>query len=157
MDLKHILSSVVWIDFLVIAISKVYPMTKSLDIWYREFGIVAVISDCLVIVLGILIAQFLYPNATTIGLATVSVIIQIIHDTLFYIGVILPIPKGHNHMIDIFKTYSAEGGYQILLADAAMISGTVFLGDYLKRFNEKIVTFIGLLGVYALTYIIYTK
>ena len=157
MNLSHILSSVVWIDFLVIALSKVYSMTESLNVWYKQFGIVAVISDCLVIVLGILIAQFLYPKAPATTLAIVSVIIQLIHDTLFYIGVILPIPKGHNRMIDLFKTYSSEGGYKILLADSAMIAGTVYLGDYLTQFDEKVVTFVGLLGVYALTYIIYTK
>lgn len=157
MNLLHIFSAVVWVDFLVILISKFYPMTQSLDIWYKQFGIIAVISDCLVIVLGILIAQFLYPKASVTTLAVVSVIIQVIHDTLFYLGVILPIPKGHNSMIDLFKSYSSEGGYQILLADSAMISGTVFLGDYLSKLNFNTVSFIGLLGVYALTYIIYTR
>jgi len=147
----------VWVDFLVILLSKFFPMTSALDVWYKEFGIVAVISDCLVIVLGILLAQIISPTASVTGLAVTSIIIQLIHDFLFYVGVILPIPKGHNSMIDLFKKYSAEGGYKILLADSAMIGGTVFLGDYLKMFSEKIVTFIGLLGVYSLTYIIYTN
>lgn len=157
MDLLHISSAVVWVDFLVLMISRFYQMTTALDTWYKQFGIVAVISDCLVIVLGILIAQFISPNASVTGLAITSVIVQIVHDVLFYLGVILPIPRGHNKMIDLFKKYSAEGGYQILLADSAMIGGTVFLADYLKMFSDKAVTFIGLLGVYALTYGIYTN
>ena len=157
MKLLHIASSVVWVDFLVILISKFYTMTTALDVWYKQFGIVAVISDCLVIVLGILIAQFISPNASVTGLAITSVIVQVIHDMLFYLGVILPLPKGHNSMIDLFKRYSAEGSYKIILADSAMIAGTVYLGDYLKQFDEQMVTFVGLLGVYALTYIIYTK
>jgi len=132
-------------------------MTKALDVWYKQFGIVAVISDCLVIVLGILLAQLISPNASVTGLAITSVIIQLIHDYLFYIGIILPIPKGHNSMIDLFKKYSAEGSYKILLADSAMIGGTVYLADYLRSFSDKIVTFVGLLGVYSLTYIIYTN
>lgn len=156
MDLLHISSSVVWIDFLVIALSKVYSMTSSLNVWYKQFGIVAVISDCLVIVLGILLAQFISPSASVTGLALTSVLVQIIHDVLFYIGIILPTPKGHNAMIDLFKKYSTEGSYKILLADSAMIGGTVFLADYLKMFSDDVVTFVGLLGVYALSYIIYT-
>lgn len=132
-------------------------MTESLDIWYQQFGIVAVISDCLVIVLGILIAQFISPNASVTGLALTSVAVQLVHDVLFYLGVILPLPKGHNKVIDLFKRYSREGGFGILVADSAMISGTVFLADYLKQFNEKTVTFVGLLGAYALTYGIYTN
>jgi hypothetical protein len=157
MDLLHISSAVVWIDFLVILISRFYPMTKALDIWYRDFGIVAVLNDCLVIVLGILLAQFVTPNAKVTTLATVAVLIQILHDYLFYIGVILPIPRGHNVMMDLFKKYSNEGGYKIILADSAMVAGTVFLSDYLYNFDSDKVIFFGLLGVYALTYIIYTK
>jgi uncharacterized protein YacL len=132
-------------------------MTKALDIWYRDFGIVAVLNDCLVIVLGILLAQFVTPNAKVTTLATVAVLIQILHDYLFYIGVILPIPRGHNVMMDLFKKYSNEGGYKIILADSAMVAGTVFLSDYLYNFDSDKVIFFGLLGVYALTYIIYTK
>lgn len=157
MNLLHISSAVVWVDFFTMALSKVFSMTKSLDVWYQQFGIVAVISDCLVIVLGILIAQFISPTASVTTLALTSVIIQIIHDYLFYIGVILPIPKGHNSMIDLFKRYSTEGSYKIILADSAMIASTVFLGDYLTQYSDKFVSFVGLLGAYALTYILYTK
>jgi len=157
MNLLHISSAVVWVDFFTVALSKVFSMTKSLDVWYQQFGVVAVISDCLVIVLGILIAQFISPAASATTLALTSVIIQIIHDYLFYIGIILPIPKGHNAMIDLFKRYSAEGSYQIILADSAMIASTVFLGDYLTQYSDKIVSFVGLLGAYALTYILYTR
>lgn len=157
MNLLHISSAVVWVDFFTMALSKVFPMTKSLDVWYQQFGIVAVLSDCLVIVLGVLLAQFISPNASATTLAVTSVIIQIIHDYLFYIGIILPIPKGHNAMIDLFKRYSAEGSYQIILADSAMIASTVFLGDYLTQYSDKVVSFVGLLGAYALTYILYTR
>lgn len=156
MDLLHISSAVVWVDFLVILISRFYPLTKSLDVWYKDFGIVAALNDCLVIVIGILLAQFVKPNAGVTDLAIVSVMIQVIHDFLFYIGVILPIPKGHNSMIDLFKRYSQEGGYQIILADSAMVASTVYLSDYLYNFSTDKVVFIGLLGLYAITYIIYT-
>jgi hypothetical protein len=157
MDLLHISSAVVWVDFFTMALSKVFSMTRSLDIWYEKFGIVAVISDCLVIVLGILLAQLIAPTASVTMLAAVSVGIQLVHDYLFYLLFILGIPKGHNSMIDLFKSYSAEGSYKILIADALMISGTVFLGDHLTQYDDKIVTFVGLLGAYALTYILYTR
>lgn len=157
MDLLSISSAVVWVDFLVILISKFYPMTKSLDVWYKQFGIVAVVNDCLVIVLGILLAQLVNPKASVSGLALTSIGIQLVHDYLFYIGVIKGLPLGNNAMIDLFKKYSGEGGYKILLADSAMIGGTVYLADYLTSVSRDKVIFIGLLGVYALTYIIYTK
>ena len=157
MDLLHISSAVVWVDFFTMALSKVFHMTNSLDVWYQKFGIVAVLSDCLVIVLGVMIAQFISPSASVTTLAGLSVLVQVIHDYLFYVLVILGIPRGHNSMIDLFKTYSGEGGYKIILADSAMIASTVFLGDYLTTFNRNTVSFVGLLGAYSLTYILYTK
>lgn len=154
MNLLHISSAVVWVDFVTIVLSKVFNLGRALDVWYKQFGIVAVISDCLVIVLGILIAQIFFP---TFPLLPTAIAIQLVHDILFYLFIILPIPVGHNSMIDLFKSYSAENGWKILLADSIMIGSTVVLADYLKSLKSSHVSFIGLLGVYALTYIIYTK
>lgn len=157
MNLTNIGSAVVWVDFFTILLHKFFNFGRSLDKWYAQFGIVAVISDCLVIVLGILIAQFLVPGAPALTLAVVSIVVQLIHDYLFYIFVILGIPKGHNRMIDLFKEYSVENSWKILLADSTMIGSTVILADLLSEYSEKVVSFVGLLGVYALTYVMYTK
>lgn len=157
MQLLDISSAVVWVDFFTIAIHKVFNLGSSLDKWYGRFGIVAVISDCLVIVLGILIAQFISPSASTPMLALISVVVQLVHDYLFYILVILGVPKGQNSMVDLFKEYATENSWKILVADSIMIGSTVFIADILSTYGNDIVTFIGLLGVYALTYIIYTK
>jgi uncharacterized protein YacL len=157
MNLLHISAAVVWVDFLVIALSKVFPLTNALDTWYKQFGIVAVLSDCLIIILGILVAQSVRPNANVHVLAITAVIIQLIHDTLFYLGVILPIPRGHNAVIDLFKKYSGEGGYKILAADSAMTGSSVYLADYFHSLRTEHVVFLGLLGVYAITFILYTK
>lgn len=157
MNLTDIGSAVVWVDFFTILLSKVFHLGKALDKWYATFGILAIISDCLVIVLGILIAQFIAPGVNTITLAGVSIAVQIIHDVLFYYMVILGVPRGQNSMIDLFKEYAVENSWKILVADSAMIGSTVFLADYLSTLKASHTTFIGLLGVYALTYIIYTK
>ena len=157
MNLTHIGSAVVWVDFITIVLSKVFHLGKSLDTWYAKFGIVAVISDCLVIVLGILLAQFVVPGASVWLLTAVSVVIQLVHDYLFYILVILGVPRGQNSMIDLFKEYAKENSWKILAADSLMIGSTVLIADGLAGLRQDYVTFIGLLGVYALTYIIYTK
>jgi uncharacterized protein YacL len=157
MKLENILSAVVWVDFFTIVASKVFHLGKSLDKWYANFGIVAVISDCLVIILGILVAQMVFPGASLVTLAGVALVIQLIHDYLFYIFVIRQVPKGQNSMIDLFKEYASENSWKILVADSIMIGSTVFLADYLSHIRQSYNAFVGLLGVYALTYIIYTK
>lgn len=157
MNLTDIASAVVWVDFFTIFLSKVFHLGKSLDKWYANFGMIAVVSDCLVIVLGIMIAQFIAPGANVLTLAGLSIIIQIVHDVLFYYAVILGVPRGQNSMIDLFKEYAVENSWKILVADSAMIGCTVLLAGYLSKLRASHTTFVGLLGVYALTYIIYTK
>lgn len=157
MNLVEIGSAVVWVDFFTILLSKVFHLGKSLDKWYANFGSVAILSDCLVIVLGILIAQFLAPNVNAITLAGIAIIIQLIHDVLFYYIVILGVPRGQNSIIDLFKDYAVENSWKILVADSAMIGTTVLLADYLSTLKATHTSFVGLLGVYALTYIMYTK
>ena len=157
MKLLDISSAVVWVDFITIALHKFFNFGKSLDKWYAQFGAVAVLSDCLVIILGILIAQFAVPGASTLVLAAVSIAVQIVHDYLFYIVVILGVPKGQNSMVDLFKEYAKENTWKILVADSAMIGSTVVLADLLSEYSDSVTSFIGLLGAYALTYIIYTK
>jgi hypothetical protein len=154
MDLLHIAAAVTWVDFITITLHRVFNLGQSLDKWYTEFGIVAVISDCLVIVLGIMIAQIFFPGYP---LLLTAIVIQVVHDILFYLFVIVPIPRGTNAMIDVFKDYSVENGWKILVADSLMIGSTVFIGEHLVKFNTRIVQFIGLVGAYALTYIIYSK
>lgn len=157
MKLLDISSAVVWVDFITIALHKFFNFGRSLDKWYAQFGFVAVISDCLVIILGILIAQFLVPGASTLVLAVVSIVVQLVHDYLFYIVVILGVPKGQNSMVDLFKEYAKENTWKILVADSTMIGSTVVLAELLSEYSDAVTSFIGLLGAYALTYIIYTR
>jgi hypothetical protein len=145
------------VDFATIVISKFFNMGKSLDKWYSKFGMTAVVSDCLVMILGIQLAMFIEPKIGVQYIAAIAVCIQIVHDILFYFLVIETVPHGQNEMIDLFKEYANENSYKIVLYDSLMIGSTVFLANYLSKIHESTVNFIGLLTVYGLTYIVYTK
>ena len=156
MKLLDILSAVVVVDFGTIVLSKFFNLGKSLDKWYAKFGMTAVLSDCLVIVLGILLALLINPKASVLSLLILAVFIQVVHDILFYFAVVRPVPKGQNEMIDLFKEYAAENSWKIVVADSAMIASTVVLADYFSKISDSLVVFTGLLSTYALSYIIYT-
>lgn len=145
------------VDFTTIVLSKFFNMGKSLDKWYSKFGMTAVLSDVLVIVLGIQIALFIEPKLAIQYIAVLAVCIQVVHDILFYLLVIKTVPVGQNEMIDLFKDYASENSYKIILYDSAMVAGTVFLANYLSKLHQNTTSFIGLLTIYGLTYIIYTK
>jgi hypothetical protein len=153
-----LLTATAWVDFAVIVLSKFFPLTKALGQWYSEFGVVAIGSDILIIVLGIALAKFLVPMATGWSLVGVAVLIQVIHDVLFYVGIIRGIPAGHNRIIDLFKRYAAEGGWKIVLADAGMVTASVLIMEWLSdNLPQDQINFLGLLAVYSLLYILYTK
>lgn len=153
-----LLAATAWVDFIVIVLSKVFPLTKSLATWYADFGLVAIGTDILIIVLGIALAMFLAPGASGLALIGVAVAIQVLHDVLFYVGVIQMVPPGQNRILDLFKRYAAEGSWKILLADAAMVAGSVYLMETMDAWlTDDQVLWSGLLALYALMYILYTK
>ena len=146
-----------WVDFAVIVLSKVFPMTKSLATWYADFGLNAVGMDVLIIVLGIALAKLLFPAATGLMLIGIAVAIQIVHDLLFY-GIILIVPPGQNRVMDLFKRYAAEGSWKIIVADSAMVAASVYGMETLDAvLTDDQVLWTGLLGLYSLLYILYTK
>lgn len=146
-----------WVDFAVIVLSKVFPLTKSLGTWYAEFGLNAVAMDVLIIVLGIALAKVLFPAATGLTLIGIAVAIQIVHDLLFYF-IILAVPPGQNRVMDLFKRYAAEGSWKIILADSAMVAASVYGMETLDAvLTDDQVLWTGFLGLYSLLYILYTK
>lgn len=147
-----------WVDFAVIVISKLFPLTKALGTWYSKFGVVAVATDILIIVLGIALAQLLFPGIYGWALVVTAVAIQIVHDVLFYVFIIQGVPAGHNAIIDLFKQYAAEGSWKIIAADSAMVASSVILMESMQNnLSSEQVGFLGALAAYALSYILYTK
>ena len=165
MRLISILSAALWVDFAVMALIKIVPApiwflppTGALSLWYEKFRLAAVAADVLSLFLGVLLATFLFPGAMGLQLVMAAVLVQILHDILFYVVVIQGVPQGQNSMIDVFKSYASEGSWKILVADALMITSVVAiarLSDLL--FSYRMIAFQALLGMYSLIYITYTK
>jgi hypothetical protein len=105
-------------------------------------------------VLAILFAKMFLPQ---FPLLYSALAIQLVHDVLFYQFVILPTPRGHNQIIDLFKEYASENTWRIIAYDFLMVGSTVLLAQQFATMKKSSVSFLGLLGAYALTYIIYTK
>ena len=165
MRLISLIGAAVWVDFIVMAITKLGPGQRvpflppagALRLWYDKFGLAAVSADVLSAVIGVLLAMFFFPTAFGINLVFASIFIQLLHDILFYF-VILSVPQGQNQMIDVFKTYANEGGWTILLADALIMTGTVTIATFWDMlFSYRFIAFQTLLGMYSLIYITYTK
>lgn len=167
-DLVYIIIAVLIVDVAVIFITRYSPelVSPSLNKWYDLFGLNAVIADVGIIVIGFIIARYIYTGYIKEKFAdgkwcpykfVASLVgVQLLHDILFYYGVINQVPRGHNSMIDVFKDYSVSGP-KILAADAAMMVASAGIAMLLKAQPMHIVASVGTLVTYVVPYILYTK
>jgi hypothetical protein len=157
--------SILTVDVAVLFLTRYFPelLGMPLNDWYTKFGLSAVLSDVLVIFLGFLIARYVYTwyfkkdygwNPSVF--AAVLVAVQAIHDVLFYFGVIVPLPKGENAMMDVFKAYAASGGAKIIFGDALLMLGSLSAFWFYSSLPAHVSLFSGAFVSYALTYILYT-
>jgi hypothetical protein len=137
---------------------------RSPNVWYDKFGLQAVIADVFIILIGLMIAQYIYTKFmmpyygwNLAAFIVLVVIIQVIHDFALYFFVILPMPKGHNAIIDMYKIYAIENGSMIIVADALMMISSALITVGLKYLPNYVVSSIAIITIYILPYILNTK
>jgi hypothetical protein len=168
-DLWYILVAVLVIDVIVLALCRFLPEVfgQSLNRWYDLFGLSAVISDVLIIVIGFLIARYVwtgyvkdkYSEGRWSPLKFTGLLVgtQLLHDLAFYFGIIKQIPRGSNLMMDVFKDYAESGGAKILFGDAAMMVGSSLVAMSLKSQPFHIVASIATVAGYIVPYLLYAR
>ena len=154
MDLLSLSTGVMLVEFLNVLIAKYFFFGSAIKEWYNKFQIVAVLSDYSSIILGILLGKFFFPKLPMLYSA---ILVQVLHDILFTLFVVNPMPVGHNAIIDLMKNYAKQSGYGIIMYDSLLMGSSVLLGQYLTSVSRDKVILLLLIGVYALTYAIYTK
>ena len=83
--------------------------------------------------------------------------VQLLHDVSFYYGVIKPLPKGHNAIIDTYKLYAEENGGMVLAGDSLLMIGSAIAAFGLLSLPTPVTIFITALTVYTLPHILNTK
>jgi hypothetical protein len=164
-DLLYIFFGILTVDVIVLFLTRYYKVGgKYLNEWYDKFDLLAVLADVLIILIGFIIARYLYTiyfyekfGWSPIYFMILLVVVQAIHDILLYVGVIKPMPEGHNQMIDVFKKYADDLGGVIIGGDALlMIFSALFAMIYKSISIDKFYA-INSLVVYALPYILFTR
>jgi hypothetical protein len=169
-DVSHIpyfLAAILLVDVVTIFLTRYFPEKvggESLNDWYDKFGLEGVIADILIILIGFILAQYIYSTyvAPTYGwnpllFIALLVGIQLVHDVVFYHGVIKQMPAGMNEMMDTYKKYAQENGATILLGDAFMMIGSAALALGLEVMQPFAAVAATVLGAYSLPYILNTK
>jgi hypothetical protein len=158
-DYLPLLNGVLITDLLVIFLLNT-KMIKSFVLrkWYMNYNLSAVIADVLIIFIGLIITRAIYyyvfDTFSIFKFIILAVIVQIIHDILFYI-LFKNIPIGVNKMLDTFKDYANEVSYKAILSDSGMMILASLIASYLasKSLNINIIVFI--VFIYLLPYLLY--
>ena len=157
-DYLPILNGCVSADIIIIfllyhGVFKSYYLKK----WYKKYQISAVIADVLILVIGIILARFFYKYFFTsfsiwkfTGLA---VIIQIIHDILFYLF-FSSVPSGYNAMLDFFKQYAGEVGAGAILGDSFMMIIACLLSSHFATYSVNGNIILLIVSTYLFPYLI---
>ena len=160
-DYLPIINGSLCADLLIILATYYLLGTTKLKLWYSKYGLSAVLADTLILVIGIIIARFIYSKIfekfNIFKFLLLVLIIQIIHDILFFQLIINPLPRGMNHMIDFFKDYADEVGAGAILGDSIMITIAVLLSSLFANSNLNINILLIVLFVYLTPYILYAK
>ena len=132
--------------------------SKYLKQWYIKFNLSAVLADTLILIIGIIIARFVYKylfNEFSIWKFTVlAVSIQIIHDILFYMF-FNSLPHGYNYMFDFFKGYAKEVGIGAIIGDSFMMILATVLSSYFATYSLNINVIFLIISLYFVPYVLY--
>lgn len=125
--------------------------------WYKKYQLSAVLADVLILVIGIILARFFYKyffKSFSIWKFTgLAVIIQIIHDFLFY-WFFKSVPTGYNAMLDFFKDYANEVGVGAILGDIFMMILACLLSSYFATYSLNINIISLIISLYFIPYMI---
>ena len=158
-DYLPLFNSVLITDlFVILLLNTSVIKSQVLRKWYSQYNLSAVIADVLIILIGLIITRAIYyyvfDSFSIVKFVILAVIVQIIHDLLFYI-IFSNVPRGVNKMLDTFKDYANEVSYKAILADSGMMIMSCLIASYLvnKNTNTNIIVLISFL--YLLPYLLY--
>jgi hypothetical protein len=161
-DYLPILNSVIFTDWVFMALLFYTPFIKSkfLALWYNKYGLAGSIADILIILIGFVIARFLYYkifNTWSIWkFIALGLVVQIIHDILFYL-LFSNIPTGVNKMLDIFKPYAKDHGIYAIVGDSLMIIMSFLLASLLSNLSTNSNIVIMIFNIYILVFVLHSQ
>jgi hypothetical protein len=163
-DLTYVAAaSVVGLDA-VLALNKFGGVGgTTLNSFFDTLGLEAVVVIVVLVVVLFEVARFAYSFYASGGkvwspLVFVAILlgVQMVHDLIFYVGVVSNVPSGKNQVIDFLKRYGKENGGRALGASATFMIVVAALAMLYKEFSPVLLFGIVGVAVYALPYLMNT-
>jgi len=136
-----------------------------INIWYDKFGLVAIMLDMLIVLIGFWITQKLYnyffgtSKMSLWKFILLFLFVQIIHDILFYFIILKNSPKGSNSIFDLINSYGKKHGIYTILGDSLMVVLSLCLAWLFLNNNVSFSTYIIciLFSLYIIGYLLYMR
>ena len=140
---------------------------KSINKWYTNLTWTAVILDTLSVMIGFYLAKYIFEkciynkNISKYKLYTyyliIVLIVQILHDILFWYFIIRTSKKGNSIVMDEFIDYANDIGYKAILGDSFMYLIGVPILYLISNNSNELNIFITIVCYYLIGYIIHKK
>jgi hypothetical protein len=165
-DWLFIFIGIIITEFILLVLVRYFPefFGKMINVWYNRFKLSAVLADVFILAIGIGISryvytEFIYPKHdwNPLYFTGTTVFVQVLHDLLFYIGVIQQVPKGSNAMIDVFKEFANSAGSRAIIGDSVLMISSVGIAMIAKGMDLHAAVFLGMIGLYGIPYILETR
>jgi len=164
-DWLPIVASVLLIEVYVIFRTMYSKSTGQLMYrWYLDFGLVAVLSDVLILLIGFIIVRYLYklyifPKFGFNPALFIAILlgIQIIHDLAYYFLIVQQVPRGANTLIDFMKDYGKDYKASAIIGDSLIFIFCTLLAMILKGYSPEISIATIIISLYLIQYSLTTR
>jgi len=159
LNFLSLLNAALITDLIVISLALIGIIKgKALNLWYKQFGLGAVIADVLILMIGFIISFFIYnyffKKENILLFLFIVLCVQLVHDLLF--GLILSNYKGNSPILNVFKMYIKEINYTILIVDALMLISTVLFQKWFFSMNQTTNIIILIVLCYVMPYLVFS-
>jgi hypothetical protein len=134
----------------------------SLNTYFDSFGLEGVLSNVMLIIIILQVARWVYSTFynkfgkpwSPIVFIAIVLSLQLVHDVLFYYGVVNLLPSGKNEMIDTLKQYAKENKGAAIGGHSIFIIMVCLIAMILKDTSPIIRLIIPAITLYMLPYIL---
>lgn len=162
-DLFPIANAALFTIFLSIVAARLGNLGGTyLNTYFDVFGLEGVLSNIMLVVILVQIARYIYTSAYgSYGKAwspfifiCIMMSVQLVHDLVFYFGMLNSLPDGKNDMLDIIKKYARDNSRNALGGHVILLGLTALVAMIMKNMSDLYLLLIPALVLYLLPFVL---
>jgi hypothetical protein len=133
-----------------------------LNTYFDVYGLEGVLSNMMLIIILMQLARYIYTGVygsygkewSPFVFICIIMSVQLVHDLVFYFGLLNSLPDGKNDMIDIIKKYAKENSRNALGGHIILLGLTAIIAMIMKNMPDIYILFLSIIILYLLPFIL---